>query len=251
VATKARKTKADYEVGAKKCNALLPSGRLCGHVGPWEDFVPNPGSAYGIKPLCKACSGKRRSAGKYPAGDVLPTIGGCDLTPTSLSVRGGKLRAEAWEGALQRVARLERGSQWWLGDLLAFGEEREYGETYTAAIEATRRSLQTLKNYSYVSRNVPARVRRPDLPWRSHRLVASLSEEDQDLWLGRASDGGWSSDELQRELREAGAADKGGDDFPDADPDAEPEFRCPECGHEWDGDARPEPQKKAKLKAAA
>ncbi len=232
-----------FKIGARVC-------RACGRVGPLEDYVPNPGAAYGRKNLCVECSRKRRTAGRFPAGNLFPTISGVELSDTSLTVKGGKLRQQQWEAALKKVVRLERGAQWWVGDLLAFGEERAaYGEMYTAAKKATGRSVPTLKSYAWVSRKIAPSVRRADLPWRSHRLVAPLPEEEQRRWLKLADDGGWTSEELDRELRGAGKAGKK-TEFADPDPDTE--YRCPACGHEWAGhDPRPEPIQKPKLKVAA
>lgn len=219
-------TTEKFKIGDRKCSR-------CEHVGPLTDYVPNRGSKYGHKNLCLTCSRKRTPTERFTAGNQFPTIGGVELSEVALTVKSVFRRQQDWESALRRVVRLERGAQWWVGDLIAYGEHR-YGETYTAAIEATGRSLQTLKIYSWVSRHISPEDRRPELAWRSHRLVASLPRDEQVEWLGRAADEGWNSEELERELR--AARDDDGD-F--ADPEADPDFRCPHCSHEWVGDPRP------------
>jgi hypothetical protein len=230
-----------FKVGDRVCG-------VCGLESKLDEYVPNRGAKFGRKNLCLKCSGKGLTAGKFPAGNLLPTVGGCRLSDTSLSVKGDKMTQRAWEAALGRVVRLESGTQWWVGDLVAFGEKR-YGETYELALRATSRSIQTLKSYAWVSRKVAPAVRRADLPWRSHRLVAPLPEQEQRRWLGMAAKGGWTSEELDRELRDAG---KTGKKSSFDDPDPEVEYRCPSCGHEWAGhDPRPEPVAKGKLKVAA
>lgn len=173
-----------------------------------------------------------------PAGDV-PVIEGLRFTPTALEVPGN-LSPEGWESALGRLVPLEQGASWWLGDLLVFGEKR-YGETYEAALKTTGRSLQTLKNLAWVARRVKPAVRRADLPWRSHRVVAPLVEEEQVKWLAMAAEHGWTSDELGRELRAARSqGGAGGGEFPNPENrNLKPDYRCPECFHEWSGGPRP------------
>src|SRR4051794_13812578 len=107
----------NFKIGDRKC-------ARCDHVGPLADYVPNVGSKFGRKNLCLKCSGKRAPTERYPAGDVFPTIAGVALSGTSLAVKGEHLRQQEWESALRRIVRLERGAQWWVGDLLAFGESR-------------------------------------------------------------------------------------------------------------------------------
>jgi hypothetical protein len=236
-------TKPRFKIGDRKCVT-------CGHVGPLKEYVRNNGSKFGHKNVCLTCSGKGATS-RFPAGNLLPTIRGVELSDTSLAIKGDKLKQRDWEAALGRVVRLERGAQWWVGDLLAFGERANYGDMYTAAVAVTGRSLQTLKSYTWVSRHVAPSVRRPELPWRSHRLVAPLPEDQQREWLTLASEEGWSSDELQRELKATKDDGDVGDDFPDPeDGDEAAEYRCPHCAHEWDGEPRPEPEKKPKLKVA-
>lgn len=171
---------------------------------------------------------------KSPAGD-LPTIEGCELTDVRLTVKPDGLATEDdWRAALRKLAPLDRGASFWLGDLLAFGESR-YGEKYAAAAEETGLSVQTLKNRAWVSRHVPNR--RQELSYSCHRLVANIKDEDeQRLWLDRAVEEGWNSAELAKELRAACQKDDD-DDFPGPDPDSD--FRCPNCEHEWNGAPRP------------
>jgi hypothetical protein len=45
--------------------------------------------------------------------------------------------------------------------------------------------------------------RRDNLSFQHHAEVASLAEEEQEVWLDRAAMFGWSRNELRRQLREA------------------------------------------------
>lgn len=58
-----------------------------------------------------------------------------------------------WEVALGVCCDLHRGSQWWIGDLLFYGEHT-YGEMYSQALEATGFDEGYLKNLKYVCSRV-------------------------------------------------------------------------------------------------
>jgi hypothetical protein len=178
---------------------------------------------------------------KSPAGDVLRGIAGIELTRTALLVTDEALPFQVWASAVARLVPLETGASWWVGDAIAFGAKK-YGHTYEAAVEATGRSLQTLKNLASVSRSVPPNMRDPDLPWRVHREVASLDPPEQRKWLARTKAASWSAEELRRRLRTP-ESPHGPDEFPEVQVEDGPvthEYRCPRCLHEWSGDPRPE-----------
>jgi hypothetical protein len=183
--------------------------------------------------------GHHRDLAASSAGD-LPVIEGVELEPAALRVRDGAMPLADWESALQTLGPIERGSAWWLGDLLVFGGKR-YGETYGAAARATGLNPGTLRNLASVARAVPAENRESSLSWRAHRTVAPLTHEEQRRWLKRAAKHEWTSDELARELRRKrmDASDSKWPD-PETEPNAQPAHRCPNCGFEWNGDPRPE-----------
>lgn len=187
-------------------------------------------------------SDRRRSHGldseRSPAGDLLLGVDGIELTSTALFVTDEALPFETWASVVARLVPLETGASWWVGDAIAFGEKK-YGHTYAAAVEATGRSLQTLKNLAWVSRSVPPNRRDRGLSWRVHREVAPLRSSDQREWLRCAKAASWSAEELRRRLR----APNRPTDFPEVEVEDAParhEYRCPHCRHEWSGDPRPE-----------
>src|SRR3954465_8028107 len=109
------------------------------------------------------------------------------------------LTFENWLGIGRRLSRITNASPWWLGDWLIYGH-RSYGERYKAALDVTDLDYQTLRNYAWVARRFPVSRRRDALSFQHHAEVASLSEPEQDLWLGRAATLGWSRNQLRREL---------------------------------------------------
>jgi hypothetical protein len=98
---------------------------------------------------------------------------------------------------------LARSIHWLAGDWLNIGE-REYGETYVQAIDATGYSAQTLMNDKWVASRIEISRRRENLSHGHHCEVASQPEEVQDYWLDQAEMNGWSRDDLRKAIKAAG-----------------------------------------------
>jgi hypothetical protein len=92
-------------------------------------------------------------------------------------------------------------SAWWLGDWLIYGQNR-YPDRYKRAVEGTSLQYKTLRNYAWVARKFEPGRRRGGLSFQHHAEVAGLPFEEQDLWLSRAEQHGWSVAALRRRLRE-------------------------------------------------
>jgi hypothetical protein len=120
------------------------------------------------------------------------------VTPVGLSLRG-HISFEQWADMGRRITRVASGSMWSLGDWLIYGE-RTYGERYRSALDATQFDYQTLRNVAWVARSFDMSRRRDALSFSHHAEVAGLSQAEQDLWLSRAQSGGWSRNELRRQL---------------------------------------------------
>jgi hypothetical protein len=93
-------------------------------------------------------------------------------------------------------------SAWWLGDWLVYGQSR-YPDRYKRAIEGTSLHYKTLRNYAWVARKFDVSRRHGALSFQHHAEVAGLPAEEQDVWLARAEERGWSVSELRRQLRAA------------------------------------------------
>ena len=131
---------------------------------------------------------------------VLVTLGpGCKGSRTELQIPEG-LELEQWEAMLVRVVALAESSSWWIGDVLAYGEWK-YGEKYRTVLEQLELEYDRARDLAYVAGNVPASIRRADLSWSHHRLVAKLLPVDQERWLERAAAEGMSFRELQEALQ--------------------------------------------------
>jgi hypothetical protein len=107
-----------------------------------------------------------------------------------------------WAVAGRQLARVSQGIAWALGDWLLYGQAH-FGGRYRDALAATQLDYKTLRNYAWVARSVPPSRRRDTLSFQHHAEVASLTEAEQELWLGRAERLRWARNRLRRELAAA------------------------------------------------
>ncbi|MFI1760093.1 LmbU family transcriptional regulator [Streptomyces sp. NPDC020571] len=112
------------------------------------------------------------------------------------------LSFEEWERAGRQLAGVLDSSSWWLGDWLTYGKDH-YSDRYKQGIAAAGLRYQTLRNYAWVAGRFELGRRRSRLTFQHHAEVASLSPGDQDTWLARAEERGWTTKQLRNALREA------------------------------------------------
>jgi hypothetical protein len=121
------------------------------------------------------------------------------LTATAWSP-SADLTVSDWARQGRWLGALGRGSGWWIGDWLRYGNAR-YGDRYGPAAQVTGYDVQSLRNMSYVAGRFEVPRRRAGLSFSHHAVLASLLLEDQELWLDRAEAGGLSVNLLRVELR--------------------------------------------------
>jgi hypothetical protein len=109
------------------------------------------------------------------------------LTTTSWSPYG-ELAIADWARQGRWLGALGRGSGWWIGDWVRYGNAR-YGDRYGPAARVTGYDVQSLMNMAYVAGRFEVSRRRDGLSFSHHAEVASLPAEEQDLWLDRAEAG--------------------------------------------------------------
>lgn len=154
--------------------------------------------------------------------DYAPEIEGIEFGEVYAEVREGLAEADLLR-ALGEVAAMHRHSTWWLGDLLAYGEDKVW-DTYADAAEATGFAIGSLRNMASISRRVPPEMREPGLPWRTHKVVAPLEADEQREWLALALAKGMASDEVARAIRGVGSGGPAPDDPTGG------ACVCPKCG---------------------
>lgn len=111
-----------------------------------------------------------------------------------------ELSLEEWEKIGVQLKAVAESSAWWLADWLLFGE-MNYRGRYRLAIERSGLDYQTLRNYAWVARRFPASRRHESLSFAHHAEATRLTEPEQEYWLRRASEFGWSRNRLRREIR--------------------------------------------------
>jgi hypothetical protein len=111
-----------------------------------------------------------------------------------------RLPFEKWLSIGSQLSDLCSSSAWCLGDWLVYGQEA-YAGRYRDAIERTSLDYQTLRNYAWVVRRFSLSRRRDTLSFGHHAEVAVLPEPEQDFWLRKAEEQGWSVKRLRREVR--------------------------------------------------
>lgn len=91
-------------------------------------------------------------------------------------------------------------STWWIADWLVFGESA-FLDRYEEAIRKTQLNYQTLRNYAWVARRFDMSRRRGELTFGHHAELAALDKPEQDYWLHKAVEYGWSRNRLRSEVR--------------------------------------------------
>ena len=161
-----------------------------------------------------------------------PTESRSRLTPTAWA-SGPELGPATWIQWGRWLGTVGRGSGWWIGDWVRFGNAR-YGERYKLVASITGYDTQTLMNMAYVTSRFEPDRRRESLSFSHHAELAALCREEQDRWLERATLERLSVRALRAELRrgpraiDAGRA--GPDDQTAADQPSAGTVRCPCCG---------------------
>jgi hypothetical protein len=156
------------------------------------------------------------------------------------------VRHGRWLGAIGR------GSGWWIGDWIRYGNAR-YGERYLTAARVTGYDVHSLRNMAYVAGRFEQERRRESLSFSHHAELAGLATEEQELWLDRAEAGALSLRTLRSELRRA--RERAASRAAQAEarrqrdgsrhiaststraPGARSEVVCPECGHHFSATA--------------
>lgn len=107
---------------------------------------------------------------------------------------------QRWERAGNQLISFTESTAWWIADWLVYGENN-FHDRYREAIEHTSLSYQTLRNYVWVARRFDLPRRRDDLSFGHHAEVAALDLPEQDYWLRKSEELGWSRNQLRNNVR--------------------------------------------------
>lgn len=130
-----------------------------------------------------------------------------------------------WEKLGVNLFSFADSSAWWIADWLVYGEST-FQDRYVEAVKRTSLSYQTLRNYTWVARRFPLSRRRQNLSFSHHLEVVALEQPQQDYWLRKAEEFGWSRNKLRGQIRSSRIAQ--GDVEPAAVGGGEPAAGVPE-----------------------
>lgn len=143
-----------------------------------------------------------------------------------------ELDRKDWESAGRKLGAIGRGTQWWIGDWLRYGNAR-WGEKYTKAAEITGYDVGSLRNMAWVSSQFDLSLRSGELSWSHHAILAPFEEKQKREWLQRAKEERLSVSGLRSELRSTDANGRHQEPGAPADASTDPSaIKCPNCGHE-------------------
>lgn len=143
-----------------------------------------------------------------------------------------QLEFQTWVTEGRRIGAMARSSPWWLGDWLVYGTAK-WGERYSLAARVTSYDVKTLRNIRYVAARVPTSLRRDELSWSHHALLAAFETPEQRHWLERACADKLSVEDLRIELRsmQRGRYSRSGERLDSTSEADQIEFvECPQCG---------------------
>ena len=107
---------------------------------------------------------------------------------------------ESWARLGRTLGGVARALPWALADWIIWGEDH-YGEAAYQAINDVGLSAHTVANYVAVGRKFPQARRHPALSLAHHEAVASFAPAEQERWLTKAEQKGWTRSELRRALK--------------------------------------------------
>jgi hypothetical protein len=121
-----------------------------------------------------------------------------------------------WEDEYEKARNVDRGINWWLGDILRIGQER-WGEAFAAVVDPN--FAEQHKNKMWVAGRVPKERRRAALSWSLHREVAAMRDDDMVAWLDKAEAGDngepWSVARIREEIKKTRDNQPPADDEPE------------------------------------
>ena len=92
---------------------------------------------------------------------------------------------EEWKRILLKLVAVDDATHWCLGDALAHGQRYDWGEFKLVGDELGIEYARA-KDLAYAARHVHLSIRRADLSWSHHRVVAPLGPEEQRRMLAHA-----------------------------------------------------------------
>lgn len=157
--------------------------------------------------------GKVKEPGIVKADDGALQVKNIEIYSVGLHFNG-KVDEDEYAIFGETLLQINTAYQWIVGDYLVYGVDNNYGMAQEFA-EKLGREPKTISNWVSVCRQITFSRRREDLSYGHHDAVASLSAEEQDYWLEKASVGNgedgknhkpWSVKKLRGEIAKSQGA---------------------------------------------
>ena len=108
------------------------------------------------------------------------------ISPTGIEFHKD-LSFDEWEALGRKLSTVGKSIGFIIGDWINYGDGR-YGEKYEEALDRTGLTYQTLRDFTYVARQVEMSLRNDNLDFSQHRVVAKLKTADEKRhWLDMAA----------------------------------------------------------------
>lgn len=116
----------------------------------------------------------------------------------------GEPSLSQYQSCVDFVERTHKASGWWLVDLIEYGDSRlDFKDMVDAILDHEAITESTKKQYRYLGKALPHDNRVEGVPFGHHQVVAGMEPEDQQEWLERSRERGWSQGDLRKEIRAA------------------------------------------------
>lgn len=97
-----------------------------------------------------------------------------------------EITQEEWLSLRETIQTIKRAYQWVIGDWMLYGMEHGWAQDYEQMAEYSGLKAVTVKNYTYVCRNIPASLRSDKLSFAHFQLIAALADDRRQRWIARA-----------------------------------------------------------------
>lgn len=108
---------------------------------------------------------------------------------------------------IKRVIQVHSSSAFWLGDMILLGESL-FGEEASQFVDQADLTESTVKNLTWVAKNVPPSNRALAQSWSHCQAVAALKVPVQKDWLLKSRENDWSVAKLKTEIAAASTTKK-------------------------------------------
>lgn len=114
-----------------------------------------------------------------------------------------EITEDDWKALYGNIQRFRKAFQWIIGDWMLYGFDHDWSTTYEDMADLTGLKEKTVKEYTYVCRNVDPSIRMDTLSFGHFQVIAALPDGDKQHWINRAVDEELSIKKMTHVIRTA------------------------------------------------